>query len=523
MCGILFYYNKDLLLKNGLTEFEGEKVVDIIEKSSFSLTDSIPFNSLIPKICSRGPDYSSLLVQNQNLLFFSSVLSLRSPFTKQPMISSRYIVQFNGELYNREINGNDTAYIMELLRHKSVVDTIKTLDGEFSFAIYDQEDQAIYFGRDPVGKRSLTYYLKDDELYISSVQPGSDERSNFIDCDNGSVFKYSFIQKVLEIVPKTVQYEVNANVDEGLVYVGDRISSLKNVLVDSVEERIHNICPLHIKEKHDPLYSILFSGGLDCTVIAGLAASISKPETTIDLLNVGFDNPRTGMKSFEAPDRKLAIESWLNLSRAFPLINFNLIEVNVPYEEYLTTRSKVIELMYPKKTEMDLSIAIAFYFASRGKGVALSVHDIPTEEISYSKAKKIVNYQSRAKVLLSGLGADELYGGYHKFTNKNNESLAEELTRQINNIHERNLQRDDKVVSSNGVEVRYPFLSHKVIKFSTEEIEINYKVSKMILRKLASQIGLSFVSEEPKRAIQFGAKSAKMTANGNKKGTDELK
>lgn len=525
MCGILFHYNQNQALENGVLEFQETQVLDIIKNG---LGSKIPnssqiFNSLVPKICSRGPNYSSLLVENNNMLFFSSVLSLRSPFTKQPLESSRYIIQFNGELYNNDIDGNDTQYIMNLLDQKSVIDTIHTLDGEFAFTIYDKKEQNICFGRDPVGKRSLAYYLKNEELYISSVQPGFEERSDFIDCDNGSIYQYSFKDKHLEIVEHAVTYNINSNTDKDFKNIEDRLNKLNNVLIQSIKQRIHNIDPFHIESETDPLYAILFSGGLDCTVIAGLAASISKPETSIDLFNVGFDNPRTGMKASEAPDRKLAIESWLNLSKQFPSINFNLIEIDIQYEEYLETRPKVIELMYPKNTEMDLSIAIAFYFASRGKGNRLSLHDVPLEQISYSSAKTVEHYQSKAKVLLSGLGADELYGGYHKFANKDNESLAEELTRQINNIHERNLQRDDKVISDNGVEVRYPFLSHDVIQFSTQEIEINYKISKLILRKLASQIGLEFVSEEPKRAIQFGAKSAKMTANGNKKGTDELK
>lgn len=217
------------------------------------------------------------------------------------------------------------------------------------------------------------------------------------------------------------------------------------------------------------------------------------------------------MEPEQAPDRILAKNSATTLRKLYPTVKIILIEVDVPYKEYLEQRGKVVDLIYPKQTEMDLSIAVAFYFASKGDG--FSVAENGTRE----------PYHRKGVVLFSGLGADELYGGYHKLANKSAEELANALTLQINNIHDRNLNRDDKVIASNGVEVRYPFLDEKVVQFSTE-LPINYKVNKKILRDMAlMKLKLEGIAEEPKRAIQFGAKSAKMTKDGNKHGTDLLK
>jgi asparagine synthetase B (glutamine-hydrolysing) len=502
MCGILLEYGKAIP-----NELRDSSNIDELYGTCSSI-----FDQLVPKIQARGPDHSQYKVHD-NICFFSSVLSLRSPFTAQPLSDSQYVIQFNGELYNPEIAGNDTVYIQSLLTSHTIEDTFRLSDGEFALIVYDKVTRDIYFGRDPVGKRSLVYRMNDQGLIISSVNP-LDEREEFTDCVNGVIYHYNLDQHSLKTIPNNVMNTVNGRADPEMEHLHDRLDKLNEVLTESVEERIKTIQPLHIVGDHDALYSILFSGGLDCTVVAALCASLSKQDTTIDLLNVGFDNPRTGLKAKNAPDRVLALETWKSLCLKYPKINFNLVQIDVPYEEYIEHRPKVIELMYPKNTEMDLSISIALYFASRGKGELLRYRD--TEIVNHG------GYKSRAKVLLSGLGADELYGGYHKFNNKDLETLGPELERQINNIHERNLQRDDKVISDNGVEVRYPFLSQKVIDFSTSGIEINYKVSKYILRQLAVHIGLEFVAEEPKRAIQFGAKSAKMTHEGKKKGTDSL-
>lgn len=529
MCGILLYHggaaDSDSTRKDEYMEFE-ENVNDEI---SVNCNNAI-IDNIIPYIVRRGPNFSSYRhLRKYNTCWFSSVLSLRQPFTKQSInISNRYILQFNGELYNHgieEAHESDTQFIVNLLEDtikdhnntttkQQIINIIRRLDGEFAYTIYDLKESLIYFGRDTIGKRSLSYHLDhtSGELYISSVTGTTTK--NFVNCNGGQIYIYNTVKKSMieqNIMINDIPYHINDTTDIDLKNCYSLVQNLYKQLKIATNKRITTIHPAHIE--NSPI-SVLFSGGLDCSVIVALISQYftqNNRKPTVELLNVGFENPRTKLQPCDTPDRKLGISSFNILKSLFPDIDIKLIEVDVPYEEYLTVRPKVIDLMYPKNTEMDLSIAIAFHFASRGVGFI-------------TQDNKRIPYNRKGIVLFSGLGADELYGGYHKLANKDTPQLVEELQRQINNIHDRNLNRDDKVIADNGVEVRYPFLDESVIQFSTSEIPINYKINKFILRELAkTKLLLGPIAEEPKRAIQFGAKSAKMTKDGNKNGTDILK
>lgn len=302
-----------------------------------------------------------------------------------------------------------------------------------------------------------------------------------------------------------------------------------------------------------PKIAILFSGGLDCTLLARLAHDLLPQDEAIDLLNVAFENPRVlaaakhhnapdssttqGSDPYsQCPDRITGQTSHSELQHICPGRTWRFVSINIPYPETLQHRPQIISLMHPHNTEMDLSIASALYFAARGHG---TLHDATATNNTTRP------YTTPARALLSGLGADELFAGYTRhataFARHAFPGLVAELELDFNRLGHRNLGRDDRVIAHWGKEARYPYLDESFLTwaltrpvwekcgFGQESVvtdldggeQPELEPGKKALRLLAWKMGMHGVAHEKKRAIQFGARTAKMQA-GKVKGTQLL-
>jgi len=169
---------------------------------------------------------------------------------------------------------------------------------------------------------------------------------------------------------------------------------------------------------------------------------------------------------------------------------------------------------------MDLSLAAALFFAARAAG-----------QVRGHAGSAATPYVSPARVLLNGLGSDELLGGYGRFRTAYKtggwQAIIDELQLELDRIPTRNLGRDDRIISSHGKETRHPFLALSVVSFLAQ-LPVYMKLDprleaglgeKVLLRLATNRLGLVEASRRKKRAMQFGSQSARMApGEGDRKG-----
>ncbi|CAZ80859.1 unnamed protein product [Tuber melanosporum] len=550
----------------------------------FSITSTTspplhPTSTSLPDLISRrGPDTTNTHVtafENYALTFTSSVLSLRGRLTPQPLVDpvTGSVLCWNGEAWR--INSalvpagvNDGEEVLKLLLSAETPEKgFAGIAGPWACVFFDAVRGRVWYGRDCLGRRSLLELRKGgwkDGVTIASVGDGHEGWKEveayglrYFSLQSGEEGVVPFLHREDrdggQVSMELPFPKLNRNIepDGRLNTDSPEVGKLKEVLLGSVRIRVGDI-PEPPGPGRKVRLAVLFSGGLDCSVIARLVHECLPLDEAVDLLNVAFENrrfvearnkankankPKRRTQHPEAaappedpqregavdpysicPDRITGLATYDELQKVCPGRLWNFIQINVPYTDLLSHRQSVINLIHPHNTEMDLSIGVAFYFASRGTG-----YSFPGNQ----------PYSTPARILLSGLGADELLGGYARhgtaFRSRSYAGLLEELQLDVGRLGKRNLGRDDRVLAHWGREARYPFLDEDVVAWclSTGVIrkcggsEEEVVEGKRVLRLLAGRLGMQEVAREKKRAVQFGSRSARMEAGekGRVKGT----
>jgi len=483
----------------------------------------------------RGPDYAQVLQVAPRVMVKATVLHMRgASITPQPVHlqnKSGGVFCWNGEVYQIQMN-NDASSIQELcdttasdteilshmldeaLEHQDdtnestlqILTTImsRVVNGEFVFCLLTESN--VFYGRDKWGRRSLLLSEGEHAWRLSSV--ATDCSLPWTEVPPGCIYQYNIGTGVTESLPLTPPKPATATVcptvedlpsvsRERPPHVSESMwlasLQLQELLTKSVKQR----CCCYRQEG----VGVMFSGGLDSVVLAALAAQVLPPNLPVDLINVSFAD--------KSADRQAALQSYEELKLLYPDHTFRLVCVEADWDQVVEQEKRIEQLMHPKSTTMDLNISTALWFAAGGKGVLMNGDEENRE------------YESTCRILLMGMGADELMGGYGRHRKcfleyGGYERLRGELDMDLGRLWERNLGRDDRLVSDHGKEARFPYLDTNVVNFLDslplkDVCDFSHEPGvgdKMILRIIAQRLGLKTASGLVKRAIQFGSRIA---------------
>jgi len=435
-------------------------------------------------------------------------------------------------------------------------------NAEFAFSILDKN--AVYFGRDRWGRRSLLQWKcpkNCGSFQIVSVTecPKTTTTLEWTEVYPGMVHCIPFsehVTTIAEVYPDVIISSPQLPNDfivppipvQPPQTISDRLwrvsLELEFYLRCAVSMRLDNSCRRST--------GVLFSGGLDSVVLTALAADILssqqrsirmielesesssviksnnsrkiQPNPILYLYNVSF-----GPNPEKSSDRNSALKSYQVLREKYESNNqtrddddncdgcngddndLNIVfrDIVVEWEDVCRDDSHIRTLLLPKSTVMDVNIATALWFASQGTAIEKTKMD-----------RDICNDHRSPRVLLLGMGADELMGGYGRhrkaYEEGGWEQLRKELTMDQDRLWERNCGRDDRLTSDHGREARFPFLDPHVVQFLrkttiTEDLICDFRLppgigDKRILRLIAQRLGFEHASVLVKRAIQFGSR-----------------
>lgn len=409
------------------------------------------------KIRHRGPDWSGIYCGEKAILAHERLSIVDPESGGQPLKSKdgKLILSVNGEIYNHRsirselageyefTTGSDCEVILALYRKKGI-GFLEDLNGIFAFALYDEEKDEYLIARDPIGVIPL--YIGWDaagSLYVASELKALEGTCMRIEVFLPGHYWHSREGKMTKWYTREwTDYEAVKN-------NGASIEELREALDAAVQRQLMSDVP----------YGVLLSGGLDSSIISAIAkrhaAKRVESDNQADAWWPQLHSFAIGLKG--APDLAAARKVAEHIGTVHHEINYTIQE------------------------GLDALRDVIYY---------IETYDVTTVRAStpmYLLARVIKSMG--IKMVLSGEGADEIFGGYlyfHKAPDA--QAFHEETVRKLNKLHLYDCLRANKSLSAWGVEGRVPFLDKEFLDVAMRlnpeaKMAKNGKMEKWILRK----------------------------------------
>ncbi len=409
------------------------------------------------RIRHRGPDWSGIYMGEKTIIAHER-LAIVDPWSGgQPLYSKdkQLVLGVNGEIYNhRELRKpleskyefqtqSDCEIILALYREKGI-DFLEELNGIFAFALYDQENDCYLIARDHIGIIPL-YMGWDAEgnFYVASELKALEGTCKRIEEFLPGHYLYS-----KDGVPKK-WYNRDWTEYDAVKENTTSIDDLRQALEDAVHRQLMSDVP----------YGVLLSGGLDSSVISAIAKKYAAKR-------VESDNTQ---------------EAWWPQLHSFA--------VGLVGSPDLAAARKVADHIGTIHHEIHFTVQEGL------DAVRDVIYHLETYDVTTVRASTPMYLMSRViksmgvKMVLSGEGADELFGGYlyfHKAPNA--QAFHEETVRKLSKLHLYDCLRANKSLAAWGVEGRVPFLDKEFMDVAMrinpeDKMAKEGKMEKWVIRK----------------------------------------
>ncbi len=384
----------------------------------------------------------------------------------QPVIQDSALLAFNGEIYNwRMLNemyhcnaDNDTKVLFNLLQHQgeeNIHECLNELDGVYAFV--HKNKNKILLARDIIGEKPLFYWHGAEGLIVASEKKCIRALNKEpVELNPRHVLHHD-TEKNTMIITRRPFFDITPEHKDDFETIRQKTQRL---IMDAMQKRL--------PEKTQKI-GVLFSGGVDSTLIARLCKKSGREVTcyTSALKQEGMAT---------APDLLAA-------QKAAEKLGLPLKSVSIPLEKVPDYLKKIVPLIEDTNV-VKVGVALPFYLAAE-------------------QAKK-----DGMRVLFSGLGSEELFGGYERHEKAQN--LNKECVSGLLKMYERDLYRDDVVMMAHTIELRLPFLDKELVEYALKipaEHKIKRGIKKYILRRIAENEGVPHeFAFRKKKAAQYGSR-----------------